>query len=308
MSRNKHTSLVFLLALCSTGLFSCAKTHHVAYVYAYGTNWEVHLYEGSAQDKEDIASFVRKTSQLIDPNASAIPDGVYALNQGNPVQLDPFVSDALKRSQEYEKKAEGGLCFRLGALTRLWEECLKEKTVPSKEERFALLLDAEETSVTEKDGYTQKIGDGEYDLGALGKGLCLEYLKDILKEKGITDYFINGGTSSLLFGKRPVKVYLDDAPGKSFAAQECAVATSSNSRESTVINGVTYSHVIDPKTGEAKTPYDACCLKGNDAAELDAYATAGMVLGSSFLNSLENVEYALIKGGQVVDASQGFLE
>lgn len=314
MSRKSKPLVFFLPLLLSIGLFSCgADVHHLKYAYAYGTTWEIHLYEGSESDALEIVDYVNATSKVLDPKATHCKDGVYVLNHEGEVEANPFLLEAIELGLSVESRAYGAYSITLGKLTSAWLETLEEWQVLGEATYGALAKEDRETSLEINGNHVTKVGKGEVDLGSLGKGLCLDHIKATLDAKGIKKYLINAGTSSLLIGENSskdgkVKVSLEDAKGKSFYAKDIAVSNSSITRQRYEVQGKDYSHIIDPRSGVPCLTYDALCLKGDKAGYLDALSTAYFVLGKDYLHELseEHIEYCLMKGGEVIDESPGF--
>ena len=319
--RNKIILRLLPFALCA-GLFSCSRNDHlVDFAYGYGTTWDIHLYEGTLEDLEEIKDYIMDTSRLLDLEAKNVPNGVYALNHQGTIEADPFVMEAYLLAESVRKQLPEGYSYTLGALSSAWAESLEKGEVLDAETVGDLLEKSRQTTVTFISSTITKTGEGIVDFGSLGKGLCLRRIQDMLKRKNITKYLINAGTSSLLFGsnsseKGTTKVHLRDAPGYYFEARDCSVSTSStvqdrgDDQKNYVIDGVTYSHIIDPRSGMAHVDYQACCLKGWDPAALDAYSTAFMVLGEEVGKTFEdrNIQVAFVKEGKISYASEGFLQ
>ena len=313
MSRsNRFLCLSTILALPS--LFSCSSsTHHLSYVYAYGTTWKVHLYEGSKQDCDELVSYISSTSKVLDMEASSCKDGIYVLNHAGEVKPNSFLKEAVELGLEVTDKASGAYSITIGKLTSAWLTALEAGKTLEQSSIDSLLQEARSTSLKFDAGKIVKQGTGDIDLGSLGKGLCLRHIKTMLADKGITKYLINAGSSSLLLGRSPsgdgtVKITLEDAQNRYFRYENGAISTTSNGRQRYEIGGQTYSHIIDPRTGRAQTQDDALCLKGEDPALLDALSTAYLVLGREHASELSqfHIEYAFMKGGVVRAQSDGF--
>ena len=316
MSRRfKHLTSLCLLPLALTGLFSCSSSvHHIEYVYAYGTNWEIHLYEGKQEDAEEISSYISKTSQLLDLDARHSKNGLYALNHEEQVQADPFLLEALELGQQIEGRSHGAFSITIGALTKAWLEKLESGSVLDQASVSSLLEEAKSTKVVVDGSIAKREGNGTIDLGAIGKGLCLNHVKSWLDEKGFTKYLINGGSSSLLIGensseKGTTKVNLADAKGRYFEVKNVAISNSAVSRQRYEIDGHTYSHIVDARNGVPEVFYDALCIAGKDAGLLDGLSTAYLILGQENVSELEKegIQAAFMKGGEVVYATSGFL-
>lgn len=315
MSRNRLLVHLLLPLGLSLGLFSCQTSyvHLFSYVYAYGTTWEIHLYEGEQSNLDDISSFITSSSRVLDLDAWECKNGIYALNSIGQIDAHPFLLEAIKLGLEVEKDTHEAYSITIGELSAAWLTALEEGHTLEQETVDDLLEKAKGTSLTIEGEKVTKVGEGTIDLGSLGKGLCLDHVASYLKEKNITKYLINGGTSSLLIGENhaadgKTKVSLIDAKKKAFYAKNEAISVSSISRQSYEIGGVTYSHIVDPRTGIPALENDALCLRGQDAGLLDAYSTAYLVLGEDYLSELEGkgIAYCLMKGGEVQRESQGF--
>lgn len=297
------------------GLFSCDKgsVHHVEYGYAYGTNWEIHLYEGESSFGKELMGYVNATSRVLDLDASSCKDGIYALNHDGEVEANPFLLEAIELGLEVSSYAHDAYNIYMGKLTASWLEALEDGHVLDSSLVGRYLEEAKNTTLSISGKHVSKVGEGQVDLGSLGKGLCLNHLKAKLEEKGIHKYLINAGTSSLLIGENSsdsgeTKVILEDASGKAFVAKDIAISSSSISRQKYEVDGKVYSHIVDPRNGVPSLEYDALCLKGEDAGLIDALSTAYLVLGKDYLNELgpKGIEYCLMKSGEVVYESQGF--
>ena len=315
MYRNKAFGIALVFALASLGLFSCGgkNVDHRFYAYGYGTSWQIDLYEGEESFGQELVDYIGYTSRVLDPEATSFIKGVAALNQGKKIAPDPFLVEAIELGNRVEALSQGCYSIYVGKLTNVWLEALKDGRVLDDLTVASLLEESRLTSVSFVDGMMEKVGEGALDLGSLGKGLCLRHIKEKLKEKGITKYFVNGGSSSLLLGKTPsgekVKVNLVDAPGRYFLSSEEAVSTSSISEQTYRIDGETYSHLIDARNGSALAPYGGLVLVGEDPGLLDGLSTAFFHLGEEALPTLEKmgIKVALCKDGRAIYESEGFL-
>lgn len=314
MSRKPRSFSLFFLPILSMGLFSCSSPiHHLEYVYAYGTTWEIHLYEGKKADAENLASFVSSSSSILDLD-SRVEGGIGLLNQQGQVKANPFLLDAISLAREVEALSKGSFSIFLGKLTSSWLTSLEKGEVLSEEVVSSLLEEAKQTHLKIEEDVIYKIGDGQIDLGAIGKGLCLDKIKIKLDELGIKKYLINAGSSSLLIGENSsasgeVKVNLDDLKGKYFYAKNMAVSCSSISRQKYEIGGEVYSHIIDANSGSASAKHQAAILVGDKAGLLDGLSTSLMNLGESELKEFEKegIKGALIDKEGLFYASEGFL-
>lgn len=311
---NKTKTFFLSCALCA-GLFSCGgEKHLVDYAYGFGTNWTIHLYEGTQQDVDEIISVIGKCSRLLD-SESSVASGLGVLNRTGEVHADPFLLEAVTLGKQVEEQAHGAYSIRIGKLASAWKESLAKGRVLSQERVASLTEEAQATHVEIDGSVIRKSGEGTIDLSSLGKGLCQERIQALLKEKGIQKYFVDGGTSSLLFGKNSSSsgetvVRLKDAPTKSFRAKDCAVSCSSVSEQNWTIGEVKYSHLIDARNGQAVVAYDGLYLRGEKAGALDALSTAYIVLGQEYVSELEQqgIQACYVRNQEVAYATASFLD
>lgn len=132
------------------------------------------------------------------------------------------------------------------------------------------------------------------DYNAVAQGYSVDVVGLFLESKGIDRYLIDIGGEVLAKGRKEgnkawsVGIELPEdkptSPQREIKAivdlQDRALATSGNYRKFYVLDGIKYSHTIDPKLG---SPVHHSLLSASvfasTAATADAYATAFMVMG-----------------------------
>ena len=84
---------------------------------------------------------------------------------------------------------------------------------------------------------------------------------------------------------KDVGIFFDEKDSRRLL-QNTALATSGPSAQFVEIDGVRYSHVVDPRTGWALTSGVTAHVIAGDAALADALATAATVIGKAGLDRL----------------------
>ncbi|MCP3875827.1 MAG: FAD:protein FMN transferase [Desulfobacteraceae bacterium] len=150
------------------------------------------------------------------------------------------------------------------------------------------------------------------DLGSIAKGYGVDAIADIFISSDINNILVEIGGELKAFGKnkkgkiwsvgisKPDKLFSNQELYKIIRLDNSAIATSGNYRNFFEINGKTYSHIIDPKTG---FPVDnhivSVSVISKDCSFADGLATALMVMdvkkGLSLVNSLEQTECMIIQ-------------
>jgi thiamine biosynthesis lipoprotein len=125
------------------------------------------------------------------------------------------------------------------------------------------------------------------DLGGIAKGYIVQQALGTLRQHGIPSALLEAG-GDIVVGDPPPgrRGWRIDTPSASPAFGEraanlrnAALATSGPTAQFVEIDGVRYSHVIDPRTGLGVTNHIVARVIAADAAAADALATALTVLG-----------------------------
>ena len=143
------------------------------------------------------------------------------------------------------------------------------------------------------------------DLGGIAKGYIADRALDVLKERGLTIAQVQAGGDMALGdpppGLKGWPINVPDFPkddgekGLAFWHANGGVSVSGDAFRFVEIEGVRYSHVIDPRTGLGVTGSRYCCVKGPSAFATDAAATVGCILDqAAFDKALD--ELAEIEG------------
>jgi len=132
----------------------------------------------------------------------------------------------------------------------------------------------------------------QLDFNAIAQGYSVDLIGDFLESKGINDYMIELGGEVLCKGvnangeswkiaiDKPIALQEDRAMQALLSVENSAVATSGSYRKFKNIDGVRFSHTIDPRTGyPVQHQLLSATVVASTCAVADAYATAFMVMG-----------------------------
>ncbi len=146
-----------------------------------------------------------------------------------------------------------------------------------------------------KPEYTVQVEDKtcslKLDLGGIGKGYAVDRVDELFEEYGYKFGHFNFAASSMLVKSHPnlgaynVSFIGPRSPSRDVYIQTTVrnekISTSGDNEQFYIIDGVRYSHVIDPTTGKpVQTGIMSATVIGGGAARADALTTAIMAMGS----------------------------
>lgn len=216
---------------------------------------------------------------------------------GEAVAVSDDLYYMLRRSVEFSLASGGAFDITVGPVVRLWRRARRRGERPD-EARLAAAIEATGFRYIELDDERQTArltaADMRLDLGGIAKGYATDEALAVLRERGIRRALVDGG-GDISLGERPpgrdgwyVAVVQpvagaegreDDAEPRYLVGERLAVATSGDVFQYVEIDGVRYSHVIDPRTGEPTTTPMAITVIAEDGTTADALASAISVLG-----------------------------
>lgn len=196
----------------------------------------------------------------------------------------------LALAQEVNRQSDGAFDVTVGPLVRLWREARESGRLPDME-ALALARSRAGSALLELDtiGALVRLGTSgmQLDLGGIAKGYILQEALAVLRAQGVPSALVEAG-GDVVVGTAPPRtagwsVLVLDADSavraRSSALVNVAIATSGGSEQFVEIDGVRYSHVLDPRTGLGVTGRHVVTVIARDAALADAAATAFSVLG-----------------------------
>ncbi|MBK7872828.1 MAG: FAD:protein FMN transferase [Saprospiraceae bacterium] len=195
-------------------------------------------------------------------------------------------------SQEAYDISNGAFDPSVGRLVQLWRGVRKSKIFPDEQ----MLLEALQTKgfklkhdieINKNQVRLNKKGV-QLDFGGIAKGYAAQCGLDLLKKRGITAVLIDSG-GDLVLGDAPqnskgwkIGINRPDDANETLPyfleIANCSVATSGNLYQSVEIEGKTYSHILNPKTGIGMTHQRNVTVIASDGATADWLATACSVL------------------------------
>jgi thiamine biosynthesis lipoprotein len=232
---------------------------------------------------EDIMSDYQADSELM-----RLCDQPY----GTPVPVSAELFEVLQLGQKVSKLSDGLFDVTVGPYVRLWRFARKRKVLPTPAEIAAaraavgwqkLRLDPRARTVT------LLVPNMRLDLGGLGKGYAADAALRILKGSGI-DRVVVAASGDIAIGNPPPgqrgwRIGIAALDGTTNTAprtvllHNAGISTSGDSEQFIEINGVRYSHIVNPATGLGLTNRIQATIIGPDATTTDSLDTTVSLLG-----------------------------
>lgn len=247
-----------------------------------------------------------------DPNSQLSYVNQHAFAE--PVRVDDAVFEVLIASLEYSRLSEGAFDITIGPLVQLWRTEQSSGIAPSAaavaraKELVGwqnLILDPSQKTVR----FAQE--GMKLDLGAIAKGYAVDKALEDLWQLEMSGAMVDIGGNLRCYGKAPRgsrhwRIGLQD-PRKdentvlTLTMDDVAVATSGDYRRFALVDGKSFSHIINPSTAQSAQALSSVTIIAPTAMQADALSTAITVLeeqkGLQLVNAIKGVESILIKEG-----------
>lgn len=234
---------------------------------------------------ESQLTVYRDTSEVIQINSVAVQ---------RPFVVEPQLFALLELCAWIHGQTGGAFDLTSGPLSQAWGFFRREGRVPDQGEISAALdrvgfdklrLDAAARTIQRLDPSV------EINLNAVGKGYALDRVAQLLAGRGVDNYLIHGGRSSVLARGRdrsddcggwrvavPHPLDPGDVVGDLILRDE-GLGTSGSGTQFFEVESRRYGHLIDPRTGWPAEGVSTATVVAASSAEADALSTAFYVMG-----------------------------
>jgi thiamine biosynthesis lipoprotein len=262
-----------------------------------GTTFSIYLYSSDQQTAsaqldaafdeieriEEALSNYRTSSELSRINRLA---GLHA------VTTDPEVFALLQTAFDYSRRSDGAFDITVGPLMRAWGFFRASGHFPSQKQLGSARATTGWRHVQlEASSHTVRFDrrNMELDPGAIGKGYAADRVVTLLREAGVQAAFVDAGSSTVYAlgappGKSGWKVLVPEPGKRSVAISEVmlrdqSLSTSGSYEKFFRLNGRTYCHIMDPRTGYPVQGMLQTTVIGPTGTDTDALSTSLFVLG-----------------------------
>ncbi len=324
---------VILAALLVQGFTSCAlPLERYAFEEPHmGTVYKLVLY---AQSPESAASASRAAfdrvaeldAMLSDYKPRSELNRLTRAAYMTPIAVSDDLWAVLKRADAVSVQTEGAFDVSVGPIIKLWRRARALRALPKGPRMSKALQQIGYQSIKYRGGQRIELArpNMRLDVGGIAKGYAADAALAVLRERGVASALVDAG-GDVSVGNAPpgetgwlVAIRSFDAEGarqRGIRLENASVATSGDAYRFVEIDGVRYSHIVDPSTGIGLTIRRAATVVAPNGALADALASSLCVLGAkrgfSFIREYDGVS-ALVQearaSGVVEEIAPGFPE
>lgn len=226
---------------------------------------------------------------------------------GKPRKVSPELFTVLKHAEQVSRQTHGAFDVTIGPVTDLWRKIRRRGTLPSDDERLHALRRVGWKSVRlcETDRTVELLHQNmRLDLGGIAKGYAADEALRLMAQMGVSVALVDAGGDIVVGDPPPGQdnwrigiAPIDDprgAPEGFLVLHNASVATSGDASQHVEIDGIRYSHIVNPRTGIGVTTPSSVTVIATDGITADSLASAVSVLGPKrgidLVNSLDGVE------------------
>ncbi|MCB9903871.1 MAG: FAD:protein FMN transferase [Planctomycetes bacterium] len=287
--------LLLILCACRATPSESAQRYRFEHV-AMGTSWSLVVHAPDAARAERAAKAAFRVVDEVDEaandyDAASELSRLVGTSAGDARSVSPLLFELLVEARAFAELTDGAFDPTCGRTTKLWRRARRQAELPSDARIEAALAtcgyDALELDAAHHAVRLRREGM-QLDLGGVAKGQALDRALDAVRAEGLERVLIEGG-GDLRAGAAPPGaaawiVALEGSRAR-VALVDAGMATSGDAYRGFELDGVTYSHLIDPRTGRAVTDRRTVTVIAPTAAEADAFASAACVASSPRLDA-----------------------
>jgi thiamine biosynthesis lipoprotein len=326
-------SIIIFLAYTDCG----AKREHLIQGRTMGTTYHIKIVSGYFQSVSGLKEKIEE--RLVDINAAMSTyrkdSEISRFNEFSQTDRKFRISEdfyrVMKTAQAIYRHSDGAWDGTVNPLVDLWGFGRKgpKNEIPDEREISAVLshIGFDNIVIAEPGFLQKKRASVTLDLSSIAKGYGVDQVADIIRKEGFHNYLVEIGGEVFASGtskngefwrigiNRPQTDAAFDDVYKVVSLHNRAFATSGDYRNFFVVDGVRYSHIIDPRTGyPISNGVVSVTIIADTCTFADGLATSIMVMspgkGLDLINRLDSVEGMIVverKDGRLDDLySSGF--
>ena len=212
------------------------------------------------------------------------------------VPLSPDLATVLDTAQRVAAASGGGFDVTVGPLTQLWRRARRQHQLPDSNLLAVARGSVGWSALELRKAQVGRSTEGRLlragmrlDLGGIAKGYALDAATAVLQKNGITCSLVAGAGDMVASDAPPgqpgwrIEIAPLDVtnapPARQVWLRRASLCTSGDLFQHVEIDGVRYSHIVDPHTGMGLTDHSLVTVIGSDGMTTDALSTAISVIG-----------------------------
>ncbi|MBP5621289.1 MAG: FAD:protein FMN transferase [Thermoguttaceae bacterium] len=233
-----------------------------------------------------------------DPESEIIQACRRAGESSEPVAISDDLRKSLEEARRYCELTDGAFDVTVSPIVKLWRRSRYFHKRPPED----LLATAKKNvglNAWAIDERGVRANEGvRFDVGGIAKGIALDEALETLQKRGICSALIDASGDLRVGAAPPGKqgwnvgvASLNDEPVCYCELKNVGICSSGDANRYLEIDGIRYSHIIDPRSGEPLTRRCVSAVIAPTATTADALASALCVLGGEeFLKVVERVK------------------
>jgi len=297
----KRTAVVAMCVILAAGMTACGKKmdsvqsesvsendKYSSDIFAMDTYMSLTAYGAKAEDAVTAAIHEIQRLDAMFSVGNTDSDVTTANMQGSATVSDE-TAYLVEQSLEISRKTDGAFDITIYPVMELWGFTTKNYKVPQVDELQETLKRVSYENVSLKDHELVLKNNAQIDFGGIAKGYTSSRVMQIFKEYGIEHGMVNLGGNVQTLGMKTDgtawRVAIQSPQGGNqylgiLETSDQAVITSGGYERYFEENGVTYHHIIDPKTGyPSDSDLTSVTIVCADGTKADALSTSFFVMG-----------------------------
>jgi thiamine biosynthesis lipoprotein ApbE len=230
------------------------------------------------------------------------------------IHISKELFSVLQLFDEWRTRTHGALDPAAEIVNKVWKEAAAKSTLPSQEILNQAIAEVKQVHwiLDNKNQTATHISNAPIKLNSFAKSYIIQSaVNAALNATELNGIIVNIGGDMVIKGDIHEKVWIsnpkadaeNDAPIDQLLIQGKAIATSGNYRRGELINGIWYSHIVDPRTALPVNEVISATVITNSATDAGALATVFNVMKPSesiaMAENMKDVDYLIItKNGE----------
>jgi thiamine biosynthesis lipoprotein len=335
MKKYHQFIILFIILFITTSV--AAQKEHLIQGRTMGTDYHIKVVTGASESVNGLKEKIdRHLAEINKVFSTYIKDSEIsrfnAVNHaGEKFQVSDDFMQVMRVARDIHRLSKGAWDGTVNPLVDLWSfgPTWREPRKPSVDAIKTLLpkIGFEQIQIIEPNFLAKDLATVTLDLNAIAKGYAVDQVSKLVAANEFKNYLVEIGGEVYAAGLRPdgqrwrVGINRPAIEAKPYEVYKVvsiynqAFATSGDYRNFFELNGVRYSHVIDPRTGyPVSNGVVSVSIIADNCTLADGLATAIMVMGAEegldLINRMDNVECFIVversKGALMDLSSKGF--